>query len=812
MPSPLVRRLPRELKHNLGKYLGIFLLMTVSITLVSGFLVAASSIERIIDGMRDAYVVEDGRFTTSFEAPVEAVEAVEDLGVTVHENFSYDLALAQDGGVQDAVVRIHQNRTGFNEAAYVEGRAPYGADEIALDRVFCEHNGIEVGDEVQVGGRAFAVSGIMTLPDYAALFEKNSDFVMNTLTFSSGVVDAPAFDGLSGSETFTYSFVCDDRGLSPADRTDLESDLVEALGENGAVLTDLVDADANQGIVYPGEDVEGDQLMWEVLLFLIVIIMAFVFVVLTSATIDEESAIIGTLLASGYRKRELIGHYLALPLFVGLAAAVAGNVLGYTALAEPIKNLYYNSYSLPPYEAFWNWRVFLLTTVLPFALLIGITFVGLCRKLRCTPLQFLRRETARAGVRGGMRLNQRLGFVARFRLRVFLRNLSHFATLFVGIAFASLLLLFGLCMMPTMDHYADSLRDNLAAEHQYTLKAPLEIDASAEEREAFAAATTLATASQADLEAMDPTELAKLAQKAAGVDADANPVNTRENADAAIAQAEKYAAAQLETARPLDSGAETVTVYGVQEDSRYWDDVDVGGGKVAVGRGLAEKCGMVVGEPAAFEDAYADTSYDLVPTSVVGGSTDTAVYMSLDDFNELFGNDAGHFNGYASDEALDLDERYLASDLTPADMDKIGAQMRDSMGDMVGMLVAAAVLVYLVLMYLLTKTVIDRSARAISYMKVFGYRDGEINKLYLHSITVTVIASLLVSLPLVIGGITALLKVVFMKYNGSIEVFTPADRLVVVVLIGVAVYAVVAFLHTRRIKRVPLALALKVQE
>ena len=28
--SPLAKRLPRELKHNLGKYLGIFLLMALS--------------------------------------------------------------------------------------------------------------------------------------------------------------------------------------------------------------------------------------------------------------------------------------------------------------------------------------------------------------------------------------------------------------------------------------------------------------------------------------------------------------------------------------------------------------------------------------------------------------------------------------------------------------------------------------------------------------------------------------------------------------------------------------------------------------
>ena len=66
--TPLAKRLPRELRRNTGKYLGIFLLMCGSIALTSGFLLAAHSIGCLIDDMRDAYTIEDGRVTTSFEA------------------------------------------------------------------------------------------------------------------------------------------------------------------------------------------------------------------------------------------------------------------------------------------------------------------------------------------------------------------------------------------------------------------------------------------------------------------------------------------------------------------------------------------------------------------------------------------------------------------------------------------------------------------------------------------------------------------------------------------------------------------------
>ena len=115
-------------------------------------------------------------------------------------------------------------------------------------------------------------------------------------------------------------------------------------------------------------------------------------------------------------------------------------------------------------------------------------------------------------------------------------------------------------------------------------------------------------------------------------------------------------------------------------------------------------------------------------------------------------------------------------------------------------------------MYLLTKTIIERSARAISYMKVFGYTNKEINQLYLRSITEVVIVSLIAVIPLIIEALTLLLKVVFIRYNGNFTMTLPIERVTLEVVLGIACYALVAYFHARRIKNVPLALALKTQE
>ncbi|WP_418867166.1 FtsX-like permease family protein [Senegalimassilia anaerobia] len=416
MASPLHKRFPRELKDNLGKYLGIFLLMSVTIALTSGFLLAAHSIGVIIDDMPEKYSIEDTRFTTAFEATDEQLDAAADAasdagtgGTDIVRNWSFDADFnhAQGDDGRDRTLRVYQHRTQVDLAAYAGGRVPEAAGEVAIDRVFATNNGITIGEEVKLFGQRFTVCGIMTTSDNQALFQNNSDFTVNTLTFGVAEISESGFAALEATghqPAHTYSVRFADRDLTVAQRTDAEKDMMRALSTAGATVDDLTDSSANQGIGYAADDVSGDSTMWRVLLYMIIVIMAFVFVVLTSGTIEEESAIIGTLLASGYRRRELVTHYLALPAAVGIAAAVVGNVAGYTLMSEPIRNLYYGSYSLPPYYATWSWGVFAQTTVLPVATLVIITLLGLLRKMGHTPLEFLRHETSKGGVKRGFAL------------------------------------------------------------------------------------------------------------------------------------------------------------------------------------------------------------------------------------------------------------------------------------------------------------------------------------------------------------------------------------------------------------------------
>ena len=217
MASPLRKRFPRELKNNLGKYLGIFLLMSVTIALTSGFLLAAHSIAVIIDDMPEQYSIEDARFTTAFEATDEQLDAAADAarkagagGADIFRNWSFDADFnhAQGDDGRDRTLRVYQHRTQVDLAAYAEGRVPEAADEVAIDRVFATNNGITVGEEVELFGQRFIACGIMTTSDNQALFKDNSDFTVNTLTFGVAEVSESGFAALEATghqPAYTYS-------------------------------------------------------------------------------------------------------------------------------------------------------------------------------------------------------------------------------------------------------------------------------------------------------------------------------------------------------------------------------------------------------------------------------------------------------------------------------------------------------------------------------------------------------------------------------------------------------------------------------
>ena len=141
---------------------------------------------------------------------------------------------------------------------------------------------------------------------------------------------------------------------------------------------------------------------------------------------------------------------------------------------------------------------------------------------------------------------------------------------------------------------------------------------------------------------------------------------------------------------------------------------------------------------------------------------------------------------------------------------KISRQLDVSMGNMMGMVNTFAIGIYMVVIYLLSKIIIEKNAQAISMTKILGYTNGEISRLYIWSTTIVVIICLLLSLPIEKAVMNVLFREMMLtSISGWIALWIDPKIYVEMFLIGIGTYAVVAMLEYRRIKHVPMDEALK---
>ncbi|MGN8800736.1 ABC transporter permease [Candidatus Merdisoma sp. HCP28S3_D10] len=706
MKNPLRKRLLRELKSEFGKYLVIFLLLAGTISLVSGFLVADGSMIIAYNEGFEKYNIEDGNFRLGEKANKAQRKAIQELGVTI-----YDLFYAEEALTNDSTLRIYPNRDQVDRVCLMQGDMPTSADEIAIDRMYADNNGLSVGDRLESSTRSWTITGLVALPDYSCLFSDNNDSMFDAVKFGVAIVTPEMFADFGKEELYwNYAWKYDVTPEEGEPEQDAAEDLMQGILKE-ADLEKFVPAYQNQAIQFTGDD---------------------------------------------------------------MGSALVGNVLGYTCLKEVCAAMYYGSYSLPTYVTVWNGEAFVETTVIPMLLMMAVNYLVLRRKLSLSPLKFLRRDLSRRKQKHAVPLSRHIPFFTRFRLRVIFQNAGNYLILFIGILFANMLLMFGLALPAVLDHYQAEIEQNLLSKYQYILQVPY--DAMNEDKKLESMISMLYFQSEVETENED---------------------------------AEKFSAYSLNTPEePYKK--ESVALYGLQDHSRY---IPLGfqDGGVYVSSAYAEKYLLKPGDEITLYEEYGTDAYTFRVDGIYHYEGGLTVFLPQKQLNALFdlGND--YFSGYLSDtEITDVDEKYISSVIDAETLTKISRQLNVSMGGMMGLVNGFAILMFMVLVYLLSKIIIEKNAQSISMTKILGYSNREISGLYLMSTILMVILFLLISLPVEYEIMVVLFRMMMLSsISGWITFYIGPEIYVKMFVLGFVTYLAVALLEYRRIRHVPMDAALK---
>jgi len=746
----------------------------------------------------EKYNIEDGNLRTAEQIYKTQREEIEKLGIKLYENFYLEESL--DNG---STMRIFKNREEVNRVCLMKGELPAKTGEIAIDRMYADNNSLSVGDTLQSGKKTWKITGLVALSDYSCLFQNNNDSMFDSVKFGVSVVTEDEFDSLKQDKLqYNYSWKYDQKPKTEKEEKEVSEDLMEDIGKI-VTLEAFVPQYQNQAINFTGDDMGSDKAMIIMLLYIVIVIMAFVFGITISNTIRKEAGVIGTLRASGYTRRELVMHYMTLPVLITLVGALIGNILGYTVFKGVCAGMYYGSYSLPTYVTIWNAEAFLLTTVVPVIIMLVVNYGILRHKLKLSPLKFLRRDLSGRKQKRAIRLSPKIKIFSRFRLRVIFQNMSNYIVLFIGILFANLLLMFGLLLPSVLSHYQLEIQDNMLAKYQYMLQVPV----SAVSGNKFESLVSL-------LEFYMDSET--------------------KNEDA-----EKFSAYSLNTL-PGKYKSEEVLLYGIEPDSKYVkinfddtqdkiesgnteekknegktdkpaDEIKKGNTGVYISKAYADKFLLHEGDTITLKEKYEKDEYSFKIAGIYDYTAALCVFMPRSDLNDLFDLGDDYYSGYFSDtEITDIKNQYIGSVVNLDALTKISRQLDVSMGSMMGLVNGFAIMIYMVLIYLLSKIIIEKNAQSISMVKILGYTNGEISRLYILSTSVVVVLCLLLSLPIE----TAVMNVLFREMmlasiSGWITLWIDPMIYVQMFGAGIVTYGLVALLEFRRVKKVPMDEALK---
>ncbi|WP_044914477.1 ABC transporter permease [Butyrivibrio sp. WCE2006] len=770
MKNPLNKRLYRELTGDIGKYIVIFILLVLSIGFVSGFIVADESMIKAYNESFDKYSVENGHFMTEEKLSESDIIHITKKKVSVYENFYVEKEFDNN-----TKIRIYADRDEVDRACVMKGRLPKEHLEIAIDRMYADNNGLRVGDKLKSGTESYTIVGLVALSDYTALFYSNNDMMFDSSAFGVAVVSRGQFNEYGENDIYyNYSWLYDDEPTDEVAEKEVSDELMELISKR-VTLENFIPRYLNQSIDFAGDDLGKDKVMMEVLLYIIIIIVAFVFGVTINNTIHKEASVIGTLRASGYTINELIKHYMTMPLIVTVIAAIIGNILGYTFFKDICAGMYYGSYSLPTYVTVWSAGAFVKTTIIPLFIMIVITYTILRRKLSLNPLKLLRHDLAVKNQRSVAPLSRYIGFFDRFRIRVLIQNKSSYIILFTGLFFANVILFFGMMLPPLLVHYQGIVTKNMLAEHTYLLQIPAgAIDSDNELAAAFSYITLQ------------------------------GKINTNNKT------AEKFSANSLKTIGDNGTRIEDVTLYGISDNSKFIN-ADFDEKTVLISSAYADKYGYKKGSVITLKEPYEDKYYGFKVTGIYDYDGGIAVFMSRKHLNDVLGMDEDFFSGYFSEtEITDIESKYIGTTVDEEALTRVSRQLMISMGNLMYMVDGFSVIMFIVLIYLLSKLIIERNVQSISMIKILGYSKKEIAALYIIPTAIVIVLSLLISYPILsvimVGIFKAMLK---QMMSGWLIIWLDPSVYVKMFFMGVITYAVVAVIEYRRISKIPMNEALK---
>jgi putative ABC transport system permease protein len=741
----LLRKTLRTMRENKARPLGAFVMVLISSMLLVGMTIVADNLESIFDAFSTNTMLGDAEFSTGAPIDMESLQQRFDAIIEKRTQIDYELKPGQ-------TLRIFSENEKVNVHALIEGEN-LDENRILVDPLFAAANGLNIGDALMIDGDSVELSGIMVLPNYVYIIRSREELISDPKAFGIAVLSRQNVDRLTGkSDSYAVRF--------HARETIHEQELSfkAALLANGIEVTQWESVENNARVSYVALEVQTLSTLSKVVPGMLLALSVILIGILLSRMIQRESALIGTLYALGYRKSELLRHYLLYPLLIAGSAGLLGALLG-LAMVTPLLDFFTKTVFPMPAAAYqYNYLLVLVGMLTPVIVLCVASYLVVVRLLRAAPADLMK------GVTRSEKLNlleralklERFGFTTKFQIREQVRSLSRTGFLLFGVVVATMLLLYGLTLQSSLDYM---LNEGIAA--LYNLKFEYVFK---------------------DVQSEPPP-----------------------------AGAEQWNGVYV---TPQNNTTSTFAIVGVLPETSRIRLKDLSGNKlipdkIIITNILADKLGVGQGDEMHVVSNTDLQEYALTVDAVADSAAGEFIFMPLETLNQMLGAPSGSYIGLWTDEPMTFPEGVLSSTKS---MDAVAAGIRNLInqsGIMVYTLMGAAFVLGLIIIFLVTGMIIQENKITISLFKVLGYRSKEVNKLILDSNTPVIVMGYLIGVPVLLASVTAFMQ----SLTESLQMTIPARLSIWSMLLGFVVvmftYQVARMLSKRKVDRIPMDEVLK---
>ena len=489
---------------------------------------------------------------------------------------------------------------------------------------------------------------------------------------------------------------------------------------------------------------------------LLIMLFAYVISVFIVHMIDQESSVIGALYSMGMKRRQLIASYVAVPVIVTFISGVIGTAIAlFTPAGIPAQladSLGY--FSMPECEIKLNTFTLIYGLVIPPVTAFIVNVLVIRKRLSRTPLSLLRNE--KKAVRGKELKIKGLKFISMFRLRQMLRETRTGITVILGMFMSLLVALMALNTMVYCGKVKDYYVSQTKYEYMYNYKYPTE--------------------------------------------------EVPEGGYEAVAEGLK---------KEIFGYTFDVTILGITKDNPFFDTGDLPDNDtdIILSSAVAIKYKLKVGDEFTLKGENGDRMYAFRVAKIIDYSASLMCFMDIDRCRDMFGEDDKYFNVVFSDHELDIPGGRLYSTVTRSEIERSAGIYVDMMGPMVTTMSVASAVIFVVVMYLMVKMMIDRSTFNISLVKIFGFKNREVRKMYLDGNFFIVAIGALIVIPLC----KAIMDYIYPRYlvsNVGVGIspsYTP-EMYVIIFAVIIALYLVINAVLTGKLKKINPAIVLKNRE